>query len=79
MSYPTVFPRSNDYAPGTWKGLKLADGSRSASFCCPGCEQLGALVDHVIFDDGRVHPSVVCPTEGCDFHEYIQLEEWQDE
>jgi hypothetical protein len=32
---------------------------------------------HVISDDGSVSPSVVCPHEGCDFHEFIKLEDWK--
>ena len=72
-----VFAQSSEYLYGTWKGLRLEDGGRSASFTCPICGQTGVLVDHEIKDDGSVHPSVVCPTEGCSFHEYIQLEGWR--
>jgi hypothetical protein len=31
---------------------------------------------HSIAQDGTVSPSVVCPVEGCGFHEFIKLEEW---
>ena len=70
------FLYSSDYLPGTWKGLKLSEGGRSASFSCPNCGQLGSLTNHEIHKDGLVTPSVVCPTEGCTFHDYIQLEGW---
>lgn len=69
------FSQSNDYLPGTWKGLETAQG-KSASFTCPDCRQTGALVDHEILANGRVHPSVVCPTEGCTFHKWIVLDGW---
>lgn len=77
MSNHTPYPFDPDYKPGTWKGLKLAEGGRSASFTCPECHQLASLTDHTIEADGRVTPSVVCPTDGCTFHQFIQLEGWQ--
>lgn len=33
-------------------------------------------MDHDIAPDGRVSPSVVCPFEGCDFHDHVVLEGW---
>jgi predicted RNA-binding Zn-ribbon protein involved in translation (DUF1610 family) len=71
------YPQSNDYQVGTWKGLKLANGGRSASFTCPICGQTAVLIDHEIAPDGTVSPSVVCPHDGCGFHEFIQLDGWQ--
>lgn len=68
------YPQSNDYRPGTWKGLHTPFG-RKASFTCPDCGQTGSLADHSIHDDGRVDPSVVCPYD-CTFHEFIVLEGW---
>jgi predicted RNA-binding Zn-ribbon protein involved in translation (DUF1610 family) len=70
------YPQNNEYAPRTWKGLKLANGGRSASFTCPKCGQTAVLIDHEINADGTVRPSVVCPTENCDFHEWIVLGGW---
>lgn len=32
---------------------------------------------HTIADDGTVSPSVVCPREGCSFHEFIRLDGWK--
>jgi len=37
---------------------------------------IGSLTDHQIREDGTVSPSVVCPKDGCTFHEYIKLENW---
>ncbi len=36
-----------------------------------------ALRDHTIEADGRVVPSIVCRTPGCDFHEIVRLEGWR--
>ncbi len=71
-----AYLQNNDHTPGTWKGLKTPEG-RKASFTCPKCGQLGSLSDHDIAPDGTVTPSVVCPHEGCTFHENIKLEGWQ--
>jgi hypothetical protein len=68
--------QSNDYIPGTWKGLKIEAG-RSASLTCPECENLAVLIDHEIKADGSVNPSVVCPTDGCKFHEFVILKDWK--
>jgi hypothetical protein len=35
-----------------------------------------SLKNHKIAADGRVVPSVVCLAPGCDFHEYVRLDEW---
>ena len=48
---------------------------RTALFCCPN-GQIGSLTDHEIQPDGTVQPSVVCPHDGCNFHEFIKLEGW---
>lgn len=36
-----------------------------------------ALRDHTIEADGRVVPSIVCRTPGCNFHEIVRLEGWR--
>jgi hypothetical protein len=35
-----------------------------------------SLRGHSIAADGMVSPSVVCLAPGCDFHDFVQLEEW---
>ena len=35
-----------------------------------------ALRDHTVEADGRVIPSIVCKTPGCDFHEIVRLDGW---
>lgn len=64
---------------GTWRGSRINGEKRSANFCCPGCGQRASLSHHTIAEDGKVSPSVVCPTEGCTFHEWIQLEGWSSQ
>jgi len=69
-------PQSNDHAPGTWKELLIGRSARrSASFTCPN-GHFGSLSDHEITREGYVHPSVMCMTDGCGFHEFIKLEGW---
>jgi hypothetical protein len=62
---------------GTWHGGRKADDTRTASLSCPDCGKIGSLSDHKIDDQGRVSPSVVCPTKGCDFHEWLILDGWE--
>lgn len=63
---------------GTWHGGKKADGSRTATMSCPGCVKIASLSGHEILDDGAVRPSVVCPNNDCNFHEWIKLVGWSD-
>lgn len=42
---------------------------------CPKCEKWYSL-DHDVDSDGRVTPSLNCPTTGCDFHEFVRLDGW---
>ncbi len=68
------YPYDPNLSPGTWKGGKTEQG-RTALFCCPN-GHIGSLSDHQILDNGLVMPSVVCPHEGCNFHDFIELEGW---
>jgi hypothetical protein len=57
----------------TWPTLPL----RSAWFKCGKGGHLGTLTDHTIHPDGRVEPSVQCPS--CGWHEdSVQLEGWAE-
>ncbi len=64
---------------GQWKRLLRSphDGGLTATLTCPDCGQFATL-DHDIKEDGTVHPSVVCPYDGCNFHDYIKLEGWKE-
>lgn len=54
----------------------------SVSLTCPhghqACFGVGPK-GHQIEADGTVTPSAVCPTAGCDFHEFVRLEGWTGE
>jgi len=63
--------------PGEWRGVKREDGKRTAYLTCPQCKKWAGLWDHTIGHDGIVSPSVVCPTEGCWFHEMVKLVGWK--
>lgn len=59
----------------TWSGARVED-RRTATIMCPE-GHIGSISNHTIDDQGVVNPSVVCPWEGCDFHDFIQLEGWE--
>jgi len=72
----TNVPQDNEYKAGTWKGLLLGKRERrSASFTDPNGHTL-SLSKYEILKNGTVHPSVLCPMDGCGFHEFITLEGW---
>ncbi len=60
--------------PLTWRGLKLTDGSRSATVSCSNGHS-GSLEHHDIAADGTVS-SLECPEDGCDFHDHVKLQGW---
>jgi len=43
---------------------------------CPRCGRVAGLGGHSVSEGGVVSPSVVCPREGCGFHEDVVLEGW---
>ena len=63
--------------PGSWFPVRRENGERSAVLICPKCGRAAGL-SHRIAGDGAVSPSVVCPYEPCDFHEFIRLTGWAD-
>lgn len=67
--------QNNELTPGTWKRGKIGP-RRLALFACPKCGLICSLSDHTIESTGRVNPSVVCPREGCSFHEWVALANW---
>ena len=62
--------------PGQWRPA-IRDGQRTATVSCPRCGRSASLSDHTIAADGTVTPSLVCPYEGCDFHDWIALFGWE--
>lgn len=66
--------------PGTWRA-QLRNGIKIARFTCPLCgfsAGLGHGSNHDIDERGKVHPSVVCDGRDCSFHEWVQLDGWED-
>ena len=65
-------------APLTWQPTYKSynRGVPGAVIVCVN-GHVGNLDDHEITTDGYVRPSVVCPEDGCDWHEMIQLVEWE--
>ncbi len=76
--HPMTFVAKYDprLTPGTWQGATLPDGTRRALLACTR-GHIASLSSHEIAADGTVTPSVVCPEDGCDFHEFVQLEGWK--
>lgn len=65
---------------GVWSGCLGARSGlfvRKALISCPGCGKLASLLKHDIADDGVVDPSMNCPNDACDFHDYVTLLDWK--
>lgn len=70
-----------------WKPIKI-DGKPGASLQCADCKRwctLGGEIDtvldaggHTIDSDGNVSPSVVCPFDGCEWHQSVTLVGWPE-
>ncbi len=68
------FRKSESYEedqPGTWR---MIEGPEGDVFIIDLNGHYLSLKNHAIFPDGVVQPSVVCPVEGCGFHEFVLLE-----
>lgn len=61
---------------GSWFPIKREGGEKSAMLNCPSCGKFAGL-SHEIKPDGTVHPSVVCPYDECNFHDFIRLLDWE--
>ena len=72
---PVAIPHDEDLAPGTWRLVRF-DGVYTAKLACPRCGARGNLDTHEIDAAGVVNPSVICPTDGCGWHETVQLVGW---
>ena len=69
-----LIPYDSEYKPGTWKGGFAWNGKTALVTCING--HTCTLSEHKIADDGTVSPSLVCPYDGCNFHEFVKLEGW---
>lgn len=77
-----IFKLSPDYEndfPLTWRNYKYQGKTLECSpiIVDPNGHYL-SIHDHTILSDGTVLPSVVCPVKGCNFHEYIKLEGFEN-
>lgn len=74
---PRVLKRGNPREePGTWSPCRETDGTLAAIISCPLCGG-ASFLGHKIAEDGTVTPSVVhAPEDGCTFHEFVKLEDW---
>jgi hypothetical protein len=62
--------------PLQWKKCHPSTIRRfKAELTCPFGHTL-TLRAHIVTTDGRVRPSVVCHSPGCEFHEFVQLKDW---
>ncbi len=73
---PIVIPYDEAQGKNTWWFNVLTGGRKIAITRCSN-GHVGSLEDHEIAPDGTVSPSVVCQVEGCDFHDYIKLEDYE--
>lgn len=62
---------------GFWKPGRAALNKRTALVSCPGCGTILSIRAHTIKDDGHVEPSLVCPMDDCNFHDYVELVGWK--
>lgn len=71
-------------SPLTWKPFTIYESGEigGALLTCSRGHTCSLTIDkehaHTIAADGTVSPSVVCPIEGCDFHEFVRLIGWED-
>jgi hypothetical protein len=61
---------------GVWFGCSEHE-VHQAIVNCPLCDGAISLIDHTIYDDGKVFPSVKCPHEFCNWEKYICLAGWE--
>lgn len=67
-----------DPPPMHWKSCHPRTRARFKAHMT--CSRGHAIVlrGHSISSKGAVHPSVVCRTKGCDFHDWVKLKDWTD-
>lgn len=63
-----VLKRAERFAPSTW--FRTKQGTLFVT--CPN-GHTASLIDHSVSSDGEVTPSLVCPEDSCDFHEFVRL------
>lgn len=61
--------------PLTWHLERDYTNQLAAVIVCPNGHE-GTLGDHEISHDGVITPSVRCPAENCNFHDFAILDGW---
>lgn len=64
-NFPVPIGHCIDWIHGSEKILTVA-------LQCPTCNKAFCLANHVIDNEGKVSPSVVCPFS-CGFHEFVEI------
>ena len=72
-----IIPFDPELKNNTWNLYTSPNGKRTAITRCSN-GHIGSLLNHTISNDGSVTPSVVCQHEGCNYHEYIKLDGWEN-
>jgi hypothetical protein len=67
-------PHGQNGQQGVWFYVNR-DGKRCVKVSCPECGTIGSL-DHDVNEDGDVSPSLQCPRDGCTFHKFVTLDEF---
>lgn len=67
---------SGDPGPGEYAPLRKDGLEVNAFIGCPGCARCITISEHAVTPDGRVNPSLDCPFDDCEFHEFVRLADW---
>lgn len=60
-----------------WERI-IGDATKAIIWCGNG-HLATTSAQHTIDPEGKVSPSVVCPREGCTWHEWVKLVGWTDD
>lgn len=64
--------------PLTWRMEDdVIEGAKVPTMICDKGHP-STIRTHKVGGDGSVSPSSVCPIDGCDFHDFVTLDGWQE-
>ena len=80
MTRKVLLPKRGDDhdEPGPWWApIQTVKGDRNPypMVCCPN-GHIAGIASHSVDAAGKVTPSLVCPTDGCDYHVHATLDGW---
>ena len=80
VSADNVYADLQNYPASYWGPLPEPFHDIAWAMCCCPSGHLGTLSRkiHQVSNEGIISPSYVCPNNGCDFHEYVELAGWKD-